>query len=306
MKARICSVPVVIPLAALAALLFLSVRGYAQSDVAARCADSTLDTTSRIQACTAILQTASSSDMELAVAYTNRGSALDQNGDYKAAIADFDAALESEPDYAPAYNDRGCAHLSLREYDHALADFDEAIRISPKSPVFLINRGGAYLDSGDFEHAGDDFDRAVLLDPKNPRIWGSRCLVRVIRADYKDAQFDCGHATTLKTDNLEAWFANALLDLKTGKNEEAEKAWGTVLYLAGRISAASGNDAAALSFKPAAFYGRAIAEHRRGDLHASKADEAAALKADPDIRAQFAKWGVGDNDIADAQETAAH
>ena len=81
-------------LTVLAALLSLPVRGAAQSVLAVRCADVRLDAASRIQACTAIIQDGASTDMELAVAYTNRGSALDQNGDYKAAIRDFDAALE--------------------------------------------------------------------------------------------------------------------------------------------------------------------------------------------------------------------
>src|ERR1700733_3739589 len=201
MKTRISAV--LVPLTVLAALLSLPVRGAAQSALAVRCADVTLDAASRIQACTAIIQDGASTDMELAVAYTNRGSALDQNGDYKAAIRDFDAALGSQPDYAPAFNNRGSAHLSLRQYDRAIPDFDEAIRISPKSAVYYSNRGAAYLDAGDFE-------RAVLLDPTNPGFWGSRCLVHVIQGDYKDARFDCGRSTTLKVDNLEAWFSNAL------------------------------------------------------------------------------------------------
>ncbi len=141
MKIRISAVPV--PLTVLAALLFLPVRSAAQSVLAVRCADVTLDAASRIQACTAIIRDGASNDMELAVAYTSRGSALDQNGDYKAAIRDFDAALESQPDYAPAFNNRGSAHLSLRQYDRAIPDFDEAIRISPKSAVYYSNRGAA-------------------------------------------------------------------------------------------------------------------------------------------------------------------
>jgi tetratricopeptide (TPR) repeat protein len=304
MKTRISAV--LVPLTILAALLSLPVRGAAQSVLAVRCADVTLDPPSRIQACTAIIQDGASTDMELAVAYTNRGSALDQNGDYKAAIRDFDAALESQPDYAPAFNNRGSAHLSLRQYDRAIPDFDEAIRISPKSAVYYSNRGAAYLDAGDFERAGGDFDRAVLLDPTNPGIWGSRCLVHVIQGDYKDARFDCGRSTTLKVDNLEAWFSNALLYLKTGKAEDAQKAYSSVLYLAGRVATASDSPAAAISFKPSAFYGRGIAEQRRGDLRAAKADIDAALKMDPEVEARFAKWGVRGNDVPDAQDVSAH
>src|SRR6202167_6264604 len=134
MKTRFSAVPV--PLTVLAVLLSLPVRGAAQSVLAVRCADGSLDAASRIQACTAIIQDGASTDMELAVAYTNRGSALDQNGDYKAAIRVFDAALESQPDYSPAVNNRGSAHLSLHQYDRAISDFDEAIRISPKSAVY--------------------------------------------------------------------------------------------------------------------------------------------------------------------------
>ncbi len=96
MKTRISAV--LAPLTVLAALLSLPVRGAAQSVPAFRCADVTLDPASRIQACTSTIQDGASTDMELAVAYTNRGSALDQNGDYKSAIRDFDAALASQPD----------------------------------------------------------------------------------------------------------------------------------------------------------------------------------------------------------------
>jgi tetratricopeptide (TPR) repeat protein len=290
MKTRISAV--LVPLTVLAGLLSLPVRGAAQSAFAARCADVTQDPASRIQACTAIIEDGASTDMELAVAYSNRGSALDQNGDYKAALRDFDAALQSQPEYAPAFNNRGSAHLSLREYDRAISDFDEAIRISPKSAVFYSNRGAAYLDAGDFERAGADFDHAVLLDPRNPGIWGSRCLVHVIQDDYKDARSDCGRSTTLKVDNLQAWFSNALLYLKTGKAEDAQKAYNSVLYLTSRVAAASDSPAAAISFKPSAFFGRGIAERRRGDLRAAKADMDAALKMDPEVEARFATWGV--------------
>jgi tetratricopeptide (TPR) repeat protein len=304
MKTRISAV--LVPPAVLAALLSLPVRGAAQSVLAVRCADVTLDAASRIQACTAIIQDGASTDMELAVAYSNRGSALDQNGDYKAAIRDFDAALESQPDYAPAFNNRGSAHLSLRQYDRAIPDFDEAIRIRPNSAVYYSNRGAAYLDAGEFERAGGDFDRAVLLDPTNPAIWGSRCLVHVIQGDYEGARSDCGHSTTLKVDNLEAWFSNALLYLKTGKAEDAQKAYSSVIYLAGRVAAASGSPAAAISFKPSAFYGRGIAEGRRGDLRAARADMDAALKMDPEVAARFAKWGIHGSDVPDARDVSTH
>jgi tetratricopeptide (TPR) repeat protein len=304
MKIRISAV--LVPPAVLAALLSLPVRGSAQSVPAAQCADVTLDPASRIQACTAVIQDGASTDMELAVAYTNRGSALDQNGDYKAAIRDFDAALESQPDYAPAFNNRGSAHLSLRQYDRAISDFEEAIRISPRSAVFYSNRGAAYLDAGDFSAAAGDFDHALLLDPTNPGIWGSRCLLHVIQGDYRDARYDCGRSTTLKVDNLEAWFSNALLYLKTGKAEDAQKAYSSVIYLAGRVAVATDSPAAAISFKPSAFYGRAIAERRRGDLRAAKADMDAALKMDPEVEARFAKWGVRGGDIPDVQDVSAH
>lgn len=304
MNTRISAV--LVPLTVLAALLSLAARGAAQSVPAVQCADATLDAASRIQACTAIIQDGASTDMELAVAYTNRGSALDQNGDYKAAIRDFDAALESQPDYPSAFNNRGSAHLSLRQYDRAISDFDQAIRISPKSAVFYSNRGAAYLDSGDFSGAIDDFNHALLLDPTNPGIWGSRCLVHVIQGEYKDARSDCGHSTTLKVDNLEAWFSNALLYLKTGKAEDAQKAYNSVIYLAGRVTLATDSPAAAISFKPSAFYGRAIAEQRRGDLRAAKADMDAALKLDPEVQARFAKWGVHGSNVPDAQDLSVH
>ena len=131
-------------------------------------------------------------------------------------------------------------------------------------------------------------------------------MVHVIQGEYKDARLDCGHSTTLKVDNLEAWFSNALLYLKTGKAEDAQKAYSSVLYLAGRVAAASDSPAAAISFKPSAFYGRGIAERRRGDLRAAKADMDAALKMDPEVEARFAKWGVRGSDVPDAQDVSAH
>ena len=111
---------------------------------------------------------------------------------------------------------------------------------------------------------------------------------------------------TLKVDNLEAWFGNALLYLKTGKAEDAQKAYSSVLYLAGRVAAVTDSPAAAISFKPSAFYGRGLAERRRGDLRAAKADMDAALKMDPEVGARFAKWGVPGGDVPDAQDVSAH
>jgi hypothetical protein len=69
-----------------------------------------------------------------------------------------------------------------------------------------------------------------------------------------------------------------------------------VLYLAGRVAAASDSPAAAIFFKPSAFYGRGIAERRRGDLRAAKADMDGALKMDPEVESRSAKWGVRGSD----------
>ena len=172
MKNRISAVLVL--LTVLAALLSFPLRGAAQSAFAVRCADVTLDAASRIQACTAIIQDGASTDMELAVAYTNRGSALDQNGDYKAAIRDFDAALESQPDYAPAFNNRGSAHLSLRR---TIGRFPTSMRRSALAPIggVLQQPRGSVSRCWRLRARGRRLRPRLLLDPTNPGIWGGRC-----------------------------------------------------------------------------------------------------------------------------------
>jgi lipoprotein NlpI len=105
--------------------------------------------------------------------YTNRGTAFYARGDNDQAIADFNRAIGLNPKDALAYSNRGKAFYAKGENDRAIADYTQAIQIDRAAHPYN-SRADAYLAKGDYEHAIADYDRVIELDPNNSRVYLKR------------------------------------------------------------------------------------------------------------------------------------
>ena len=65
-------------------------------------------------------------DLQLAVAYGNRGLAYSKLGQYQKAIAEYDEAIRLNPEYRYAYLGRGFAFQALGDSIKAEQDFAKA------------------------------------------------------------------------------------------------------------------------------------------------------------------------------------
>ncbi len=106
-----------------------------------------------IAGCSALIQSAHETGINLAMAFYGRGLAYSRKGDYDRAISDYDQALRLNPDLANAFYGRGGAYAYKGDYDHAIQDYNQALRLNPNSAVAFYGRGWAYEHKGDYDHA---------------------------------------------------------------------------------------------------------------------------------------------------------
>ena len=106
-------------------------------------------------------------------AYVNRGNVFYARGDHDQAIADYNRAISLNPKEATAFSNRGRAFYAKGENDRAIADYTQAIEIDRTAHPFN-SRGDAYLAKGDYEHAIADYNRVIEFDPNNARAYLKR------------------------------------------------------------------------------------------------------------------------------------
>src|SRR5881397_3080039 len=87
--------------------------------------------------------------------------------EFPAAISDYTRAVELNMNLALAYHNRGCAKSLMDDFVGALTDYDKAITQNPTNDVFYWNRGAAKAKLGDYAGAVLDFKAAVRLNPTN-------------------------------------------------------------------------------------------------------------------------------------------
>ena len=81
----------------------------------------------RINGCTALIDSGQGTTTARAIAHNNRGNAYTAKGDLDRAILDFDQSIKLDPTYAKPFNNRGAVYLRKGEYDLALKSLDQAI-----------------------------------------------------------------------------------------------------------------------------------------------------------------------------------
>lgn len=192
--------------------------------------------------------------------------------------ADLDAALKLEPNYTEAIEQKAELQLDNEDLTGAISTYSSALQKSPDNLALLLGRGLAYARSGDTAHADADFQRA-RGKASEPATFNNMCWAKAAAGVALDSALaDCNAALAATPD------VAGYLDSR-----------GLVLLRLGRLDDAIADYSRALAKRPnmpSSLFGRAVAWARKGDQAQSQTDAAAAAKIDPDIRADFERYGI--------------
>ena len=209
--------------------------------------------------------------------YLNR-SLRRPKGDVAGRRADLDAALKLEPNFADAVAEKANLQADSGDMSGAISTYSSALSTSPDDPALLMGRGIAYARSGDAARSETDFQRA-RGKASEPVIFNNMCWAKATAGVALDSALtDCDTALAKAPD------VPGYLDSR-----------GLVLLRLGRLDAAIADYNRALAKSPnmpSSLFGRAVAWARKGDRAKSETDAAAAAKIDPDVRAEFERYGV--------------
>lgn len=248
---------------------------------------------SRIRACSALIESASTPDDEKMAARLNRAMAHFAAGDY--------AEIEADARIAIGYNGfntraHGIAYMLLGvslagQGDHAQAIeaynraygslyIEEAEFYGHHEPLvdqLLVLRGEAYAALGDYARAVANFDRA----PAQPFIYNSRCWWRAVaNVELATARQNCDDALAGAADDLQRADYLDSRGLVNLREEKWAEAWADY--------------DAAVRLNPDfahALYGRGLAAIRAGRTTEGRADVARAIRLDTEIAATYARFG---------------
>ncbi|MCI0340631.1 MAG: tetratricopeptide repeat-containing serine/threonine-protein kinase [Planctomycetales bacterium] len=185
------------------------------------------------------------------------------------AIRDFTAAIETGPPLAWAYAERGHARIILGDIAGAREDLDTAVRLAPDFPTARLNRGNLRCDHlRDRAGAMEDFDAYLRLRPGEPTGLRNRGILRQELGDPRGALEDYDAALAASPTNPHALVSRGKLycdDL-------------------GQPERGVADFTAALAASPdmvLAFFNRAVAYHKLGDVPRAHDDLSEALRLDP-------------------------
>ena len=190
-----------------------------------RCADPSENSSLRIGACTALIQSGQSNLEDLAVAYIDRGNGYQDSGEYDRAIQDYDQAILLEPDSALAFYNRGNAYDSKGEYDRAIADYDLVIQLAPEGDhayYAYYGRGYAYSAKGEYDRAIKDYDRAIRLNSDDANVFIVRGVANFLRANPSQAVIDLRKSSQLNPTNAYSVLWLHLVRRRLGQNDSKD------------------------------------------------------------------------------------
>jgi tetratricopeptide (TPR) repeat protein len=134
------------------------------------------DPNQSIRGCSLIIETGPTPQVDVAMAYSNRGRSHFLLGQFDKAVADLDESLRRQPAYAAAYGHRGTVHLAQGRNDLALMDYTRAIELDPSKAGYYYNRGNLYLGLKRIELGISDLSAAIKLQPDHAGAYCNRGL----------------------------------------------------------------------------------------------------------------------------------
>jgi len=123
-----------------------------------------LDLQKRAQACTSAIASGKFGNIDLSVAYNNRGIARGKLRQHDGALKDFEMAIDFDPGYADAHHNRAVEFARLGEFEKSIQDFDAAIELKPRAD-FYRSRGVVHENLGAYSKAVADYSEAARMDP---------------------------------------------------------------------------------------------------------------------------------------------
>ena len=110
-----------------------------------------------------------------------------------------------------AYNNRGNAYDEIGQFNRAVQDYDRAIGLDPSDINAFVNRGFAYGNLGQYTLSLGDYDRAIELNPNNATAWQSRCDAKARAGQFAEALPDCQQTLRLDPDSAIATYSRGLI-----------------------------------------------------------------------------------------------
>lgn len=230
----------------------------------------------QIKGCTALILSGGESPRILTIAHNNRGNAYVAKGDYDQAIEDYNRAIKIDPGYVKALNNRAVALGKKGQHDDAVRDLDEAVKRDPDYANAFANRAELHLTKARYAHAIRDYGEAIRRQPTVAALNG-RCRARVILGELQPALADCAESLRLGS-SAAAFEARGLAYLKLGEWKHAISDFDAALNLDPR--------------QASSLYGRSLAFAKNGMVDRAEFDGAAATALNPEIAAEFARYGV--------------
>lgn len=245
-------------------------------------------------------------------AQVTAGSIFSAFGDHARAMAAFDRALKIKPE-GYIYLNRARARAT-EDVDGKRADIEAALKLDPKSEDAMLAKARLLEKTGDGAGAQAVYDAALANTDADtgPHFWVLRGIGYALRgkAALADKDFVTARAKTFEPQdfNRACWdkatagvaLESALSDCDAALAKAPDApayldSKGLVLLRMNRLDDAIATYDRALAKYPglsSSLFGRAVAWARKGDKAKSDADAAAALKLDPDIRSDYADYGL--------------
>jgi tetratricopeptide (TPR) repeat protein len=158
----------------------------------------------KIESCTALIQSSPERARDRAFAYNNRGEAWSAKGDSARAIADYSEAIRLDTKNAEYLNNRCWARaIAGRELSLAVTDCTEALRIAPDDANIIDSRGFAYLRLSQLDDAVADYDEALRRNPKQAGSLYGRGIAKLRKGDVAGSEADITAAKAIQANIAE-------------------------------------------------------------------------------------------------------
>jgi tetratricopeptide (TPR) repeat protein len=212
---------------------------------------------------------------DLAAAHRIKGKLIANVGRYEVAIAEYLRAKELEPDNGELFRRLGQAYEGNNQLDEALGAYKHAIELDPTAFLNHQELGAFYFKRSDFTKSVEPFQRAVELAPREPGphfALGSalenlgrfpeaerelrlsiqlgetpaadNTLARVLMFEGKDSEAIPWYERALKLnpERVYSWVFLGVALRRSGKAQDAERAWREGLKFAEATAARSPRD----------------------------------------------------------------
>jgi tetratricopeptide (TPR) repeat protein len=206
-----------------------------------------------------------------------------QSNNYEQAITNFTEAIALDDKFAAAYSNRCLVYIQLGKYTKAAEDCTAALQFNPDNREAYLNRGLAYYRLGNYQAAISDYNQVIEHSRDDFRAYYNRGLARFELKDYERAIADYNQALG----NSPRHYAPGLVDVYNDR--------GLAQLMLENVPEAIADFSLAIKLDTSnhrAFYNRACACHRHGDLLGAIRDFTLALQLDPNHAEAYVNRGL--------------